>query len=128
MQQNRDRRNNNMRRDGGRRDAGRRNFNDDHVNPNLFKESPEYYGKYLEHLKLANMWNNNGQYLMGSEDYRRAKCLERGNVKAYESFTPYEQLYMSTRKNKYSEYVKPESIVVDVSEETCPARKWPTIC
>ena len=118
-----------VRREGGSsRGVGNRRNDNEQVNPNLFKQSPEYYKKYLEHIKLSKMWSNNGQYLMASEEFKRAKCLELGNVKAYEHYTPPEQLYMSTRKNKYSEYVKNEGAIVDVSHETCPARKWPTIC
>jgi hypothetical protein len=74
------------------------------------------------------MWSNSGQYIMAAEESKRAKCLEIGNIKAYEHYTPSEKLYMSTRKNKYSEYVECDEAKVEITPETCPARKWPTIC
>lgn len=112
---------------GGQGDRRNRPRTEDVNNPRFLKDNPEYHGIYLDLMKTANMWEKSGQYLMASEDYRRAKCLEHGNVKAYEHTVKPETLYMSTRKNKYSPYVTPTDKVVEVTDETCIKRKWPLI-
>ena len=119
-------------RNGGGRSGGKGGGRSENENPNFLKENDYYQAKYVELIKSANMWNKCGQYKMGSEDMRRAKSLEKGNISAYENHIPYESLYMDTRKNKYnivrtvSNDENPEGLTVCVNEATCPKTQWPT--
>ena len=51
---------------------------------NFLEENPEYHLKYYELIKDARIWNNSGQYWLGKEATRRAKCLLQGDITGYD--------------------------------------------
>ena len=55
--------------------------------PHFLEKHPEYMRKYNELLKEIRVWNSCGQYWLGQEASRRAKCLLHGNVEDYEKQT-----------------------------------------
>lgn len=85
-------------RGGGRGNSGSRSDGKDYT---FLKNNMDYYGKFLEAERRANMWNKNGQYKLGKEYQRRANCLMVGNVKGYESFIPEEECFTITKKYSY---------------------------
>ena len=62
-------------------------------------KNPEYHLKYIELLKEARVWNSTGQYWLGNESSRRAKCLEKGDVAGYLSFKHSDILFYNKDKD-----------------------------
>ena len=60
---------------------------------NFLEEKPEYHLKYYELIKDARIWNNSGQYWLGKEATRRAKCLLQGDITGYEKVTHSHELH-----------------------------------
>jgi hypothetical protein len=61
--------------------------------PSFLETSSYYTIKYHEVLKEARIWNSTGQYFLGQEAERRAKCLLIGNINGYEQRKHSEHLF-----------------------------------
>ena len=63
------------------------------IEPHFLELNPGYNIKYYELLKESRYWNNSGQYWLGQEAERRAKCLLNGNIEDYLKQTHSHVLY-----------------------------------
>ena len=59
--------------------------------------NPHYHLIYYQLLKEEKQWNTIGQYWLGKEAERRAKCLLNGNIKDYETVNPSDKLYYTKK-------------------------------
>jgi len=70
-----------------------------------YKREPHYFEKdtfallnYNRLIREAREWNNSGQYWLGKEAERRAKCLIENNQVDYKRQVHSEELFMKTKK------------------------------
>jgi hypothetical protein len=68
------------------------------VSNTFLQDNTGYFITYHELCKEATVWNNSGQYWLGKEAERRAKCLLNGDVNGYMQHKKQEELFIKTRK------------------------------
>ena len=76
----------------------RRRNNIPNVSNTFLQENIEYFIKYHELCKEAQVWNNTSQYWLGKEAERRAQCLLNGDVSGYLQRKKPEDLFFKTKK------------------------------